>query len=306
MEYIRVSEMAKRWGISDRRVRGLCAEGKIEGVIRKGTLYMIPVNAEKPVDGRASRAKGYIGNVLETIDAKKEELKKRRPLTEGEVDRLREEFMVEFTYDSNAIEGNTLTLQETAMVLKGVTIDQKPLKDHLEAIGHRDAFLFIHDIAQKKLLLSESIIKQIHSLVLVDRPNDKGVYRSIPVRIMGACHEPPQPYMVEPKMFELMQTDETRKKTMHPVARIALFHLEFEGIHPFVDGNGRTGRLVMNLELMHNGYPTINVKFTDRRKYYEAFDAHYRYGDPTAMQSLIAGYVDERLDNYLSILGEKK
>jgi Fic family protein len=297
--------MAKRWGLSSRRVRVLCAEGKVEGVIRKGNLYLIPENASKPADGRATRSKRSIDNLLQSIDEKWQELKNRRPLTEGEVERLRDEFMVENIYHSNAIEGNTLTLQETALVLEGVTIAQKPLKDHLEAIGHKDAFLFIQDIAQKNLPLSESIIKQIHSLVLMDKPNDRGVYRSIPVRIMGASHQPPQPYLVEPNMLDLMQSNEKRKQTMHPIVRMALFHLEFEGIHPFVDGNGRTGRLLINLELMQLGYPTISVKFADRQKYYNAFDAYFRHGDSADMQHLIAGYVDEQLDLYLQILGEK-
>ena len=303
MEYLKVSEMAKRWGLSSRRVRVLCAEGKVEGVIRKGNLYLIPENASKPADGRATRSKRSIDNLLQSIDEKWQELKNRRPLTEGEVERLRDEFMVENIYHSNAIEGNTLTLQETALVLEGVTIAQKPLKDHLEAIGHKDAFLFIQDIAQKNLPLSESIIKHIHSLVLMDKPNDRGVYRSIPVRIMGASHQPPQPYLVEPNMLDLMQSNEKRKQTMHPIVRMALFHLEFEGIHPFVDGNGRTGRLLINLELMQLGYPTISVKFADRQKYYNAFDAYFRHGDSAVMQHLIAGYVDEQLDLYLQMLG---
>ena len=126
MDYIKVAEAAAKWGISPRRVRVLCAEGKIPGMVRRGKLYMIPASAEKPADGRTNRA-----TLLTVIDGKKDQLQKMRPLTEGEVERLREEFMVEFTYNSNAIEGNTLTLKETAMVLEGMTIDQKPMKDHL-------------------------------------------------------------------------------------------------------------------------------------------------------------------------------
>jgi Fic family protein len=109
------------------------------------------------------------------IDCLKNEIAKRRPFTQGEVQRLQDEFLVEFTYNSNAIEGNTLTLQETALVLKGVTIDQKPLKDHLEAVGHKDAFLFVQSIVSQGLSITESTIKQIHSLVLVDKPDDKGL-----------------------------------------------------------------------------------------------------------------------------------
>ena len=299
MEYIKVSKAAEKWGISTRRVRLLCAEGKIPGVIRKGNLYMIPENAQKPLDGRRSRA-----GVLAEIEQKRDRLNAMRPLTPGEVKRLQEEFMVEFTYNSNAIEGNTLTLKETAMVLDGMTIDQKPLKDHLEAVGHRDAFLYIQDIAKQDVPLSEFVIKNIHSLVLMNQPEDKGVYRRIPVRIMGAYTEPVQPYLIEPKMTELLAANEERKITMSVIERIARFHLEFEGIHPFIDGNGRTGRLIMNLDLIRNGYPAINVKFADRKKYYDAFDAYYRDGNAEEMTELIAGYVNQRLDEYLEILTE--
>ena len=223
-------------------------------------------------------------------------------MTQGEVERLRKEFRVEFTYNSNAIEGNTLTLKETAMVLEGMTIDQKPLKDHLEAIGHVQAFEYIQIIAETDCALDEKIIKNIHSLVLIDRREDRGIYRRIPVKIMGAYTEPVQPYLIESKMSELLAANEERKIGMTTVERIARFHLEFEGIHPFIDGNGRTGRLLLNLELIRNGFPPINVKFTDRKRYYEAFDTFYRDDDAGAMIDLIAEYVDERLDEYLIIL----
>lgn len=297
MEYIKVSKAAEKWGISARRVRVLCAEGKIDGVIRKGNLYMIPATASKPVDGRLGRN----GRLLE-IEKKRDRLSKLRPLTQGEVERLAQEFMIEFTYNSNAIEGNTLTLKETALALEGMTIDQKPLKDHLEAVGHRDAFLYVQEIAKNEVALSEYVIKNIHALVLMNRPEDKGQYRRIPVRIMGAYTEPVQPYMIEPMMNELISKNEARKNEMTTVERIAHFHLEFEGIHPFIDGNGRTGRLLLNLELIRDGFPPINVKFTDRKRYYDAFDAFYRDGDADKMTELIAEYVDERLDQYLEVL----
>lgn len=300
MDYIKVSEASEKWGISTRRVRVLCAQGKIDGVIRKGKLYMIPKNAVKPTDGRMGRSV-----ILAGIEQKKEMLSKMRPLTAGEVERLAKEFMIEFTYNSNAIEGNTLTLKETAMALEGVTVDQKPLKDHLEAVGHRDAFLYVQDIAKGTEPISEYIIKNIHSLVLMNRPDDKGVYRRIPVRIMGAYTEPVQPYMIEPKMTELLLENEKRKSTMTTIERIARFHLEFEGIHPFIDGNGRTGRLLMNFELIREGYPPIDVKFKDRTRYYAAFDSYYRDGDEGKMTDLIAEYVEKRLDEYLALLNYK-
>lgn len=126
--YISVKQAAEKWGISDRRVRILCSEGKIPGVIREGRRWRIPAEAGKPKDGRYKSTE----NLLVSIDRKKTELDSRRPLTEGEVERLTEEFVVEYTYNSNAIEGNTLTLRETDMVLRGLTINQKPLKDHME------------------------------------------------------------------------------------------------------------------------------------------------------------------------------
>lgn len=300
MNYIKVSQAAEKWGLSARRVRILCQENKIEGVIRNGNLYMIPENAQKPADGRKKASRQVIS--FEKIKELKAELDTRRPLTQGELERLNEEFMIEFTYNSNAIEGNTLTLQETAMVLEGITIDQKPLKDHLEAVGHKDAFLYVQDIVSNKMPLTEFVIKNIHSLVLMNKPEDKGVYRRVPVRIMGAYTEPVQPYMIEPKITELLAENEKRKDTMNIIERIARFHLEFESIHPFIDGNGRTGRLLMNFELMQNGYPPINVKFTDRKRYYDAFDSYSRNQDATPITNLIAEYVTERLEQYLRVI----
>ncbi|WP_409969260.1 Fic family protein [Bengtsoniella intestinalis] len=175
-------------GISPRRVRILCAEGKIEGVIRQGKLYMIPETAPKPADGRrraVSFLKQPYGSLLQSIDSKKEQLDSHRPLTQGELLRLRDDFLIDFTYNSNAIEGNTLTLQETALVLEGITIDRKPLKDHLEAVGHRDAYLYMEDLAKGQSDLTAMEIKNIHALMLIHRPEDKGVYRKIPVSILG-------------------------------------------------------------------------------------------------------------------------
>lgn len=305
MNYIKVSEAAQKWGISPRRVRVLCSENKIEGVIRKGKLYYIPVDALKPFDGRVLRSKRMQGNftpMFIMIDEKKKEVDKRRPFTLGELKRLQHEFLVDFTYNSNAIEGNTLTLHETSMVLEGITIDQKPLKDHLEAVGHRDAFLYVKDLVSNKTHLNEHDIKIIHSLVLMDRPEDKGVYRRIPVKIMGDYHQPPQPYLLQPLMEQLLAKNEQNRKIMHPIERIARFHLDFEGVHPFIDGNGRTGRLIINLDLMQNGYPPINVKFTDRKRYYQAFDSYYRDNDASQMINLIAEYIVDEFDHYLLYL----
>ena len=295
--YMTVKQAAEKWGISDRRVRILCSEGKIQGVTRKGRSWMIPEDARKPAD---ARFKSY-ENILEMIEKKKKELDSRRPLTEGELERLTEEFIVEYTYNSNAIEGNTLTLRETDLVLRGLTIDKKPLKDHMEAVGHKEAFEFVQDLVKDKVALSEYIIKQIHYLVLADKREDRGVYRRVPVKIMGAAHEPVQPYLIQPKMEQLLF--DYRNSTEHIIPKLARFHIEFEGIHPFIDGNGRTGRLLVNLELMKAGYPPIDIKFTDRVAYYRAFDEYHVKNNLSAMENLFAGYVNGRLERYLDILG---
>lgn len=299
VEYISVKQAAEQWGISDRRVRLLCEQGKIDGVVREGRTYRIPVDAIKPLDGRTLRGKSIpqeYAALFARVDALKAQLNKRRPLTQGELKRLQEEFLVEFTYNSNAIEGNTLTLQETALVLEGITIDRKPLKDHLEAVGHRDAFLYIQQLVKDKITISEKVIKDIHSLVLMDRPEDKGVYRRIPVTIMGAYHKPPQPYLVPVQMEQLIAGQKETKR--HPIEDAALFHLDFEGIHPFVDGNGRTGRLIINLMLMQHGYPPIDVKFMDRKRYYACFDSYYKDGAAAPMVEMIGEYLEERLKQY--------
>ena len=294
--FMTVKQAAEKWGVSDRRVRILCAEGKIPGAFQVGRGWKIPADAVKPADGRFKSTE----SLLDRIDRKKAELDTRRPLTEGEAQRLAEEFTVEYTYNSNAIEGNTLTLRETDMVLRGLTIDQKPLKDHMEAVGHKEAFDFVRELVQKAEPMSEHIIKQIHYLVLADKKDDRGMYRRVPVRIMGAAHEPVQPYLIAPQMEQLMRR--YASSTEHIVTKLARFHIEFEGIHPFIDGNGRTGRLLVNLELMKAGFPPIDIKFTDRIAYYNAFDEYYVKHNLSAMENLFAGYINERLDLYLSIL----
>lgn len=294
--YITVKEASSKWGISERRIRVLCSEGRIPGAYQEGRGWKIPIDAEKPVDGRFKSRE----NALDQIDRKKQELDGRRPLTEGELERLNEEFTVEYTYNSNAIEGNTLTLRETDLVLRGLTIDQKPLKDHMEAVGHKEAFDYVRELVKENVHITESVIKQIHCLVLADKKNDRGVYRRVPVRIMGAHHEPVQPYLIEPRMEQLL-IDYTASEE-HIVTKLARFHIEFESIHPFIDGNGRTGRLLVNLELMKAGYPPIDIKFIDRAAYYNAFEEYHIKHDISSMESLFAGYINARLDTYLKIL----
>ena len=284
------------WGISDRRIRILCAEGKIDGAEMIGKTWYIPDNATKPSDGRIKSPNSYLSKIEEL----KKELDSKRPLTEGELQSLNDEFIVEFTYNSNAIEGNTLTLRETDLVLRGLTIDKKPLKDHMEAIGHKEAFNFVSDMVKNNVEISESVIKQIHYLVLADKPQDRGVYRKIPVIIAGARNTPVQPFLIETKLQELLEW--YKNANVDLVTKLARFHIEFESIHPFIDGNGRTGRLIVNLELMKLGYPPIDIKFNDRKAYYDAFDAYHIRGDLKPMVKLFGRYLYERMSKYIEIL----
>ncbi len=241
---------------------------------------------------------------LKEIDNLHQKLASMRPLNATEMKRLREEFMIESNYNSNAIEGSTLTLRETALILQeGLTIAEKPIREHLDVIGYRDAFDLIVALAAKDEPLTEKTIKDIHSLVLMNDAENRGIYRGVPVRIIGAEHTPPQPYLVPVQMERLISEYEQLKQKKHIIEAVAEFHLRFEGIHPFIDGNGRTGRLILNLELIKAGLLPVNVKFTDRLKYYDCF-SKYHGAEHTARPfvELIADYEIEELKKHIAIL----
>lgn len=239
-------------------------------------------------------------NLFDKINDLKNKLNSLRPFTDGELERLTEEFGIEYTYDSNAIEGSTLTLEETALVIKeGITIAEKPLSYHLAAIGHKDAYYYIRDLVKNNTKLSENEILNIHSLVLMDRPADKGRYRDVPVRIMGTTVELPQPYLIKPKMEELIL--EYQNDTRNVIESIAEFHLKFERIHPFIDGNGRTGRLILNLELMKAGLVPINIKNADKRSYYDCFKIYDETKDAKPFIELVCKYLIQELERYINI-----
>lgn len=240
---------------------------------------------------------------MDKITELKNKLASLRPLNEGELKRLREEFIISNTYNSNAIEGSTLTLRETALILsEGVTIAEKPIKEHLEAIGHKDAFEYITELASAETALSERVIKDIHSLVLMNDRENRGVYRSVPVMILGAEHTPPQPYLV-PKLMEQLVIDYNEMLSAKSVIEaVSELHLRFESIHPFIDGNGRTGRLILNLELMKVGLLPVNIKFADRAKYYNAFDEYSRSGSSAVLAQMISEYECAELERYISII----
>ena len=241
-----------------------------------------------------------IETLLDEINLLKATLDLAPKLNIGEQKRIREHFAVEYTYNSNAIEGNTLSLRETALVvLEGLTIDKKPIKDHLEAIGHKQAFDYVLSISGISEKLSEQTIKEIHALVLMNDPQNKGKYRDLPVKISGALDVPPHPSEIPEKMRSLVAAYGLDKR--HPIVRIAEFHMAFERIHPFIDGNGRTGRLIMNLELIKSGYCPVDVKYADRGLYIDCFRDFEETGNTERFVEMIAKYELSELSKQIEL-----
>lgn len=241
---------------------------------------------------------------FDRVDELKGELKAMRPLNETELKRLREEFMIENTYDTNAIEGNTLTLRETALVLQqGVTIEGKGIRDHLEAIGHKDAFFYMIELADAGSALTERVIKELHSLVLMSDAKNKGVYRAVEVAIVGATHATAPHYLIREQIEALLIDYEEMKRSEHIIEAVAKFHLRFEGVHPFIDGNGRTGRLILNLELIKAGFLPVNIKYADRRRYYECFDNYYSNEHTSdSLTRMLLAYEEDEILKYMKKL----
>ena len=205
-----------------------------------------------------------------------------------------EDFKLRYTYESNAIEGNTLTLVETKVVLEGVAIGGKSLREHFEVINHHKAIALVEEFAKDCNPLSEYEIKSIHALIL-QNINDlnAGAYRKCEVRILGAKHIPPNPLDVPSLMQEFIK--DYHSLQAHPVIKASRAHCVLVGIHPFVDGNGRTSRLVMNLELLKSGYPLINIKSQDKSEYYQALDLAHTQGDYSSFDLFVAKNVLDRL-----------
>ncbi len=234
------------------------------------------------------------------IDEKKTQLDKLRPFPKSTLKSLQEKISLEWTYHSNAIEGNTLTLKETKVALEGITIGGKSVREHLEAINHKDAIQYLYEIIKNKEKLSEWQIKQIHALILkkID-PKNAGAYRKENVLISGAKHIPPDHIHVSDEMKNLLSCYKTKWKDLHPLERASLLHIDFVKIHPFTDGNGRTSRLLQNFELIKEGFPPIVIKKEKRLEYYDALDKAHTEGDCTDFMKLSAECLEKSLDLYL-------
>lgn len=242
------------------------------------------MSAEAPVEDLAA--------ILSEIDRLKGHLDALRPLDNPSILHALE---LEYTYESNRIEGNTLTLRETELVIdRGLTVGGKSMREHLEAINHHEATLFLAELVREHRSLTESLIKQLHGLILrgIDREH-AGNYRSVPVMIAGSRHVPPQPWAVPIQMEQCLAWYGAEGRSLHPVVLAAELHERIATIHPFIDGNGRTARLVMNLILLSAGYPIAIIPGdTDsRRAYYDALEKANLENDKSDFHRFIAAQV---------------
>jgi len=249
-----------------------------------------------------------IESILAAIDRRKTELDILRQSLDNST--IQQALQIEFLYESNRIEGNTLTLRETQLVInEGMTISGKSMREHLEVINHQEAILFIEDLVIQKVDLSEYILKQIHGIVLygIDREN-AGVYRKLPVAIAGSKHVPPQPYRLQDLMEAYFRFYRDRKDRLHPVVLAAEMHERLVTIHPFIDGNGRTSRLIMNLILLQHGFPLaiISGDYESRMAYYDALEKVQTENDKQSFILSIAQKVLFALERYINILNPEK
>ena len=308
MQYMTTKEAAEKWNISERRIRRLLQDGRIEGAVKLGNSWNIPIDVDKPVDKRIIKPddNNFIitldDNYFDEVDSLKKELDSKRPIPKETLKSLRESVNLEWTYNSNGIEGNTLTLRETQVVLEGITVGGKSIKEHLEAINHEKAILFLDDLVKDNDPINEWNIKSIHQLVLKDIDNENaGRYRKENVTIKGATHIPPD-YLKVPELMEKLILTYNAWSEYHPIIQAALLHGELVKIHPFIDGNGRTSRLLMNLVLMNKGYNPVIIKKVSRLKYYEALDTAHTTGNYTDFVKLVTVLEGEMLKKYLELL----
>lgn len=242
-------------------------------------------------------------SLLARIERKKRALDERRPLPRDALNRLREEIRLAHTYHSDAIEGNTLTLQETKLVIEeGITIGGKTLKEHLEATGNANAFDKLEDLSKNRDPIDHVMIQEIHEIATFGWLTEAGRYRTQNVRVVGRKKSPPDFSKVPKLMDELLKR--ATEMDENPIAAASFLHHGLVDVHPFSDGNGRVARLIMNLHLMKHGYPPTVLMKEDRRRYYD-YLAKADDGNLNPFVNFIAKGVDESLALFLAIFGGK-
>jgi Fic family protein len=239
--------------------------------------------------------------LLTRLERKKAQLDELRPLPAAAVRRLEEQLTIEWIYNSNAIEGSTLTLKETRLILEtGLTIGGRSLREHFEVINHKDAIEYVETLAAGNEPVSPFHVRQIHRLVLARIDDDNaGQYRTLPVQILGTAHQPPEAWQVPPSMRDWGDWLSGPAQMLHPIERAALAHHRLVTVHPFIDGNGRTARLVMNLLLMRHGYPPTIILRANRGQYYRIL-ARADRGNDSPLVNFVGRAVERSLTLYLT------
>lgn len=240
---------------------------------------------------------------IHRIETKKKRLDKLRPIPVHVLNRLQEEISVEWAYNSNAIEGNTLTLNETRVVLQqGITVGGKTLREHFETINHQKAVNWLSDRIKQDETISVKDVLHLHYLVMSGIADEyAGVVRTGRVRITGANFIPPNPLKVPALLEELMDWVVSNPQQLNIVELISIFHHRFVWIHPFFDGNGRTDRLIMNLLLMKLGYPPVIILKVDRLKYYRALNEANNNNYEKLFLLFFQG-LEQSLDRYINAI----
>ncbi len=271
----------------------MVAESRIE--------YLIKAQKESP-----QTLPDDLRNLLAEISALHTQWQEKRPLDPFVLQKMQEYFKIAYTYDSNRIEGNTLTLQETQLVVnEGLTIAGKSMREHLEAVNHAEAVDMLYDLVTQHIPFDKRLLLDLHRIILKSiAPEHAGCYRKLPVRITGSSHRPPQPFLLDKLMEEYFEWYRKARKEMHPVLLAAEAHERLVSIHPFIDGNGRTARLIMNFILLQHGYPIIILKgdHASRMAYYQALEAVQKDNEPEHFYRLVAEAVKQSLQEHLDMV----
>ena len=254
--------------------------------------------SDKPTDVDIS-----IPSLLKLLDQLKTTLINSKPISASAFEKHLEHNKFEHLYNSGAIEGNTLTREEILTAIKGYTVNHKRVNDYLEMDGLRKAYDLMKTLAKKDTPVTEKEIKSIHSLVLSYDESERGKYRKTDIEISGTTYLPPLYDEVPGLMRNLLAAYDSSE--LHSIQKIAIFHAEFESIHPFIEGNGRTGRLVMNLQLLRNKFPEINIQFSNVMDYYNALKLYQLKDDSEVITTTVIKYVLQELNAQLNLMENK-
>lgn len=268
-------------------------------------MAMVREEIENNYTVQKSSISKSLQTVLDEIDVLKNKLNKYRAFDSF---RITQALELEYIFESNRIEGNTLTLRETDLVInEGLTVSGKSLREHLEAINHVEAIGYIKQLVERNFAINERELLTVHNLILRGiHPEDAGRYRKVQVMIKGSAHMPPQPYLVTKEMEDYFIWMDQHKNKLHPVVLAAEMHERLVTIHPFIDGNGRTSRLIMNFILLQHGYVIANIKgeYETRMKYYQTLETAQTKQNKEDFILFIAQTEKECLERYLSIISK--